>query len=66
VERICETAGIHGDAVLPDDTTVICIDRRWTRAARPAREGPRGGNFPPPPATLTSAVPDVEDEHHAA
>ncbi|CCE03328.1 fused response regulator/phosphatase [Bradyrhizobium sp. STM 3809] len=28
IDRLCAAAGITGQATLPDDTTVICIDRR--------------------------------------
>ncbi|MGA2292841.1 PP2C family protein-serine/threonine phosphatase [Bradyrhizobium sp.] len=32
VERVCAAAGIQANVALPDDTTVICVDRRGVRA----------------------------------
>ena len=37
IERLCEAASIQASGTLPDDTTVICVDRREAAAtaARP-------------------------------
>ena len=36
--RLCETAGITESKVLPDDTTIICLDRRVGADARAGRD----------------------------
>jgi sigma-B regulation protein RsbU (phosphoserine phosphatase) len=32
IDRLCRAAGIHPSSALPDDTTIVCIDRRATAA----------------------------------
>jgi sigma-B regulation protein RsbU (phosphoserine phosphatase) len=38
IDRLCEAAGVGEDNALPDDTTVICVDRRTGSASRSCRE----------------------------
>jgi sigma-B regulation protein RsbU (phosphoserine phosphatase) len=38
IDRLCRVAGIGPDSALPDDTTIICIDRRATTAAKSCRD----------------------------
>jgi sigma-B regulation protein RsbU (phosphoserine phosphatase) len=35
LDRLCETVGITENKVLPDDTTIICLDRRVDARTRP-------------------------------
>jgi sigma-B regulation protein RsbU (phosphoserine phosphatase) len=37
IERICEAAGVDEDNLLPDDTTVVCVDRRTGSASQACR-----------------------------
>jgi hypothetical protein len=36
---VCEAAGVGEDNALPDDTTVVCVDRRTGSESRACREG---------------------------
>jgi sigma-B regulation protein RsbU (phosphoserine phosphatase) len=66
IDRVCKAASIDANGVLPDDTTVICIDRRAETAARSIPEGWFGAGSQPRSA---DAMPDRrsnEDAHHAA
>jgi phosphoserine phosphatase RsbU/P len=38
IDRLCRAAGIGPGSALPDDTTIICIDRRATAAASSCRD----------------------------
>jgi sigma-B regulation protein RsbU (phosphoserine phosphatase) len=38
IERICEAAGIGAESALPDDTTIVCVDRRGTVASRACQD----------------------------
>jgi len=38
IDRLCEAAGIGENNALPDDTTVVCVDRRIGSASRACRE----------------------------
>ncbi|NVN84900.1 MAG: fused response regulator/phosphatase [Rhodopseudomonas sp.] len=38
IDHVCRAAGIGSDSALPDDTTIVCIDRRGTAAARSCRD----------------------------
>lgn len=38
IDRVCEAAGVGENNALPDDTTVICIDRRIGSEARACRD----------------------------
>ena len=38
IDRVCEAAGVGEDNLLPDDTTVVCVDRRTGSASRACRE----------------------------
>jgi phosphoserine phosphatase RsbU/P len=40
IDRVCEAAGVGEDNALPDDTTVVCVDRRTGSASRACRECP--------------------------
>lgn len=66
VARICEAAGIRPEIPLPDDTTVICIDRRGVPAARPVRDGWRHISQPSQHREPKVQLPNSPDEHHAA
>jgi sigma-B regulation protein RsbU (phosphoserine phosphatase) len=65
IERVCAAAGIRADAALPDDTTVICIDRRGDAAASPPPDAPRPGGREPLNMLSADAV-DAKEEPHAA
>jgi phosphoserine phosphatase RsbU/P len=57
IDQFRSAAGIGADTVLPDDTTIICIDRRATTAARSCRDC----MFLDPAPRLAPADPDVAD-----
>jgi len=38
IDRLCHAAGVGEDNALPDDTTVVCVDRRTGSASRSCRE----------------------------
>lgn len=38
IDRLCQAAGVGEDNALPDDTTIVCVDRRIGSAARACRE----------------------------
>lgn len=38
IERLCTAAGIAPDSALPDDTTVVCVDRRAGATAQSCRD----------------------------
>jgi phosphoserine phosphatase RsbU/P len=38
IDRVCQAAGVGEDNALPDDTTVVCIDRRIGSASRSYQE----------------------------
>jgi phosphoserine phosphatase RsbU/P len=38
IERVCRAAGIGADDALPDDVTIVCLDRRSDAAAPACRE----------------------------
>jgi phosphoserine phosphatase RsbU/P len=54
IDRVCEAAGIGEDNLLPDDTTVVCVDRRTGSASRACRECLIGHGFS---SSLTSPNP---------
>jgi sigma-B regulation protein RsbU (phosphoserine phosphatase) len=41
IERVCRAAGIGADDALPDDVTIVCLDRRSDAAASARREQPQ-------------------------
>ena len=66
VARICEAAGIRPDVPLPDDTTVICIDRRVVPATLPVREGCHHASPPTQPSETSVECANSPDDHHVA
>jgi len=38
IDRLCAAAGIAGNIALPDDTTIVCLDRRIGARARSCRD----------------------------
>jgi len=38
IDRLCRVAGIGPGSMLPDDTTIICVDRRGAAAARSCQD----------------------------
>jgi len=38
IDRLCAAAGIAGNIALPDDTTIVCLDRRLGTQARSCRD----------------------------
>jgi sigma-B regulation protein RsbU (phosphoserine phosphatase) len=56
IDRLCQAAGVGEDNVLPDDTTIVCIDRRTGSAARACREC----------LTVQGAIPVVRRSCHVA
>ena len=56
IDRVCEAAGVGEDNALPDDTTVVCVDRRTGSESRACWERPIGQSPPP-----LLAAPDMAD-----
>jgi sigma-B regulation protein RsbU (phosphoserine phosphatase) len=56
IDRLCRAAGISPNCVLPDDTTIICIDRRATAAASSCRDCMFIEAAPPLSPNVCSAV----------
>jgi sigma-B regulation protein RsbU (phosphoserine phosphatase) len=42
IDHICAAAGVRADGTLPDDTTIVCLDR-WDDSAAPACSGSQFG-----------------------
>jgi len=66
IDRVCQAASIEANDVLPDDTTVICIDRRGDSTIRPIPEGRSGAQLQPRSEDMTPDRLCEEDAHHAA
>jgi phosphoserine phosphatase RsbU/P len=56
IDRVCEAAGVGEDNALPDDTTVVCVDRRTGSGSRARRERSIDQGSPP-----LLAAPDMAD-----
>jgi HPt (histidine-containing phosphotransfer) domain-containing protein len=63
VGRICQAAGIEASRALPDDTTVICVDRR---GPLPFVMSNAGGNLSPRSKPPSADETEAAHEHHAA
>ena len=50
IARTCGAAGIGAEDALPDDVTIVCLDRRSESAASPSHRHDRGSNRPQQPA----------------
>lgn len=47
IDRLCQAAGVGEDNALPDDTTIVCLDRRAESASRSCRQSLAGqGSIP--------------------
>jgi sigma-B regulation protein RsbU (phosphoserine phosphatase) len=57
IDRVCEAAGVGEHIALPDDTTIVCVDRRIGSAARACRESLI--NLGPSPSIIPSSPPEA-------